>query len=369
MLDFLNLKQKAFGLDISDFSLKIAKLKKQGQFFSVASFKEVPLEIGIVRKGEIRDQEKLAEIIKRAVKEAQGEKLQTKDAVVSLPEEKSFLRIIQMPHLSGEDLRSAVIFEAENYIPLPMSEVYFDYQVITPLYNHLDHLDVLIVAFPKKIIDSYISCLKKANIRPVALEIESLSIARALIENGTSPHPVFLIDFSLNKTTLIIFSGHSVKFTFSLPVSSQEFTEAVVRAMKIDLIKAENLKKKYGLEGKSEKTGEEVFNSLIPPLTDLSEQIKKYLDYYRTRPEHEHLPPNGTKEEVILICGGGAKLKGLSEFLSSQLKTAVKIGNPWVNILPPANQPKEKALIYEKEESLNYTTVLGLALRGIQEKD
>ncbi|MBL7142364.1 MAG: type IV pilus assembly protein PilM [Candidatus Pacebacteria bacterium] len=369
MFDFLNLKQKAFGLDISDFSLKIAKLRKQGQFFSVSSFKEMPLEAGIVRKGEIRDEDKLAEAIKKSVRDVQGEKLQTKDAIISLPEEKSFLRIIQMPKLSGEDLRSAIVLEAENHIPLPMEEVYFDYQAIAPLYDHLDHLDVLIVGFPRKIIDSYVSCLKKANIRPVALELESLAITRALIEKEVSTHPVFMLDFGLSKTNLIIFSGNSVKFTFFLPVSSQELTEAIARSMQIDLVKAENLKKQYGLEGKADKTGEEVFNALIPPLTDLIEQIKKYLDYYRTRPQHEHLPPDAIKEEIILVCGGGAKLKGLTDFLSSQLKIAVKIGNPWTNILPSASQPKEKALIYEKEESLSYTTVLGLALRGIKEND
>jgi len=295
--------------------------------------------------------------------------LQTREAVVSLPEEKSFLKIIQMPHLPKEDLGPAIVLEAENYIPLPMNEVYFDYQVIVPPQDHLDHLDVLIVGFPKKTIDSYVSCLKKANIRPVALELESLAVARTLIEKETSPYPVFLLDFGLSKTVLIIFSGYSVKFTFFLPISSQELTDAIARSMQIDSAKAENLKIKYGLEGKADKTGEAVFNALIPPLTDLIEQIKKYLDYYRTRAEQEHLSSEDMKKEIVLVCGGGAKLKGLVDYLSSQLKIPVKIGNPWVNILPPNKQPQEKTLIYEKEESLSYTTVLGLALRGIKEND
>jgi len=369
MFNFLSLKQKAFGLDISDFSLKIAKLKKQGQFFSVDSFNEMPLENGIVRKGEIRDEDKLAQALKKAIRGIRGEKLQTREAVVSLPEEKSFLKIIQMPHLSKEDLGPAVLLEAENYIPLPMNEVYFDYQVIPPPHNHLDHLDVLIAGFPKKIIDSYINCLGKANIRPIVLELESLAVVRALIEKETSLQPIFILDFGLSKTVLIIFSGHSVKFNFFLPVSSQELTEAVARSMQIDLAEAESLKIKYGLESRADKTGQEVFNALIPPLTDLTEQIKKYLDYYRTRTEHEHLPSEAPKNELVLVCGGGAKLKGLTDFLASQLKITVKIGNPWVNILPRNKQPQEKTLIYEKEESLSYTSVLGLALRGIKEND
>ncbi|MDP1538832.1 MAG: type IV pilus assembly protein PilM [bacterium] len=368
MLEFLSLKQQAFGLDISDLSLKIVKLKKRGQFFDLASFGEAQIKPGIVKKGEIRDQDKLAEIIKKTMREVKGEKLGTRNAIVSLSEEKAFLQVIQMPLLSEEDLKSAVIFEAENHIPLPIEEVYLDYQVVPPLYNHLDHLDVLIAAFPKKIVDSYLTCLKKANIKPIVLEVESLAISRALIKDETTTRPVLLIDFGANRSVFIIFAGHSVKFTFSIPVSPQSFTEALSQAMKIDLIKAEKLKIKYGLEGKSTKTGQEVFESLIPALTDITEQIKKYLDTYQTHVSHEHLPPNGKETERILICGDGARLKGLADFLSSQLKIPVEIGNPWVNVLSSTSQPKEQMLIYGKEEFLGCAAALGLALRGIKEK-
>ncbi|PIP24173.1 MAG: hypothetical protein COS25_02400 [Candidatus Nealsonbacteria bacterium CG02_land_8_20_14_3_00_37_10] len=362
MLEFLSLKQQAFGLDISDLSLKIVKFKKKGQFFDLASFGEAQIEPGIVKKGEIRDQDKLAEIIKKTMREVKGEKLGTRNAIVSLSEEKAFLQVIQMPRLLEEDLKSAVIFEAENHIPLPIEEVYLDYQVVPPLYNHLDHLDVLIAAFPQKIVDSYLTCLKKANIKPIVLEVESLAISRALIKDETTTQPVLLIDFGANRSVFIIFSGHSVRFTFSIPVSPQSFTEALSQAMKIDLIKAEKLKIKYGLEGKSTKTGQEVFESLIPALTDLIEQIKKYLDYYQTHVSHEHLPPNGKGIERILICGNGARLKGLADFLSSQLKIPVEIGNPWVNLI---SESKKEALGLSFEKSLSYATAIGLALRGI----
>jgi hypothetical protein len=41
------------------------------------------------------------------------------------------------------------------------------------------------------------------------------------------------------------------------------------------------------------------------------------------------------------------------------------LGNPWVNILPEGK--KETKLSFE--ESLKYTTALGLALRAIKEND
>src|SRR4030043_1477166 len=194
MLELFNLKREAFGLDISDLSLKIAKLKKTDDGFNLVSYGESPIKFGLLKEGEIRKEEELAKTIRDALEQVSGEKIKDKGVIASLPEEKAFLQVIQMPHIPKEDMASAVIYEAENYIPLPIEEVYLDSQIISPIENHLNHCDVLIAALPKKIVDPYISCLKLAGLRPRALEIESLSIARALIENETTDCPVLIID-------------------------------------------------------------------------------------------------------------------------------------------------------------------------------
>ena len=376
MLEFLTLKPEAFGLDISDLSLKIVKLKKRGNFFTLSSYGKEEIEPGIIKRGEIKDEKKLAEIIRESIKKVRGEKLKTNYVVASLPEEKAFLQVIQMPRLPEEDLKSAVIYEAENYIPTPLEEVYLDYQIIPPVYDHLDHLDILIAALPKKTIDPYLSSLKLAGLEPKVLEIESLAIAQALIKDGITTQPILLIDLGATRTSFIIFSGHSLRFTSSIPVSSSNFTEIISKNLGVSLAEAERLKIKHGLEEKVKiKIGEEktelkrergrIFEALIPTLVDLVQQIKRYLDYYQAHAEHEHLPPDGKGVSKILLCGGGANLKGLCQLLSLELKIPVEIGNPWVNILI-----KEKKEVAELsfEESLKYTTALGLALRGIKEK-
>lgn len=396
MLESLTLKPESFGLDISDLSLKIVKLKKRGQFFELDSFLEEKIEPGIIKGGEIKDEKKLAEIIRESIKKVKGEKLKTNYVVASLPEEKAFLQVIQMPKIPEEDLKSAVIYEAENYIPTPLEEVYLDYQIIPPVYDHLDHLDILIAALPKKTVDPYLSALKLAGFVPKVLEIESLAIARALIKGGATTQPILLIDLGATRTSFIIFSGQSLRFTTSIPVSSTSFTEIISKNLGVTLAEAERLKIKYGLEEKikinigDEKTNikkerGKIFEALIPALIDLVQQIKRYLDYYQTHASHEHLPPttfqknNSNKHKPqkvvgglppdgkgiskIYLCGGGANLKGLCELLSLELKIPVEMGNPWVNILI-----KEKKEVPELsfEESLKYTTALGLALRGIR---
>lgn len=377
MPDFFNLKPEVFGLDISDLSLKIIKLKKRGRFLDLASFEEMSLKPGLIKKGQIKNEEKLSEVIRETVRKVRGEKLKTKYVIASLPEEESFLQVIQMPKINEEDLRSAVIYEAENYIPLSIEEVYLDYQVISPLLNHLDHLDVLIAAIPRKVVDPYLSVLKKAGLQPLALEIESLAIARALVKEETSQAPILLIDLGASKTGFIIFSGHCLRFTTSIPVSSGGFTEIIAKNMGMELAEAEKMKIKYGLEEKVkikmkkenfEKRAEKgkIFESLVPALIDLVQQIKKHLDYYQTHSSHEHLLKEDKKVSNILLCGGGANLRGLPELLSLELKLPVELANPWINIFPPGKK-ETKTIPFAK--SLEYTAALGLALRGIKEKN
>ncbi|MBU4299413.1 pilus assembly protein PilM [Patescibacteria group bacterium] len=365
-MEFLTLNQEAFGLDISDLSLKIIKLKKRGEFLGLASFGEAEIMPGIIVEGEIKDEEALAKIIRDALKKVRGEKLKTKYVIASLPEEKAFLQVIQLPIMDEEDLKSAVRFEAENYVPLPIEEVYLDFQMVPPIYNHLDHLDVLLAAQPKKIVDGYLNSIKKAGLILKVLEIESQSIARALVKDELSPFPTLLVDLGASRTSFIVFSGYSLRFTATIPVSSQKFTEAISKTLKKDLAEAEKLKIKYGLKReKKDEWSERVFEAMIPALTDLIEQIKRYLSFYQTHTGHEHLPPDGKGVTKIFLCGGGANLKGLADFLTLEFKIPVEIGNPWVNILPkPLKEVPE--LPYEK--SLSYTTALGLAMRGVREK-
>jgi type IV pilus assembly protein PilM len=375
MLEFLTLKPKAFGLDISDLSLKITQLKKSRNFFDLASFSEVEIKPGTIKGGEIKDEKALIQILKKALASAKGEKLKTKYVVASLPEEKAFLQVIQMPKMKEEELKSAVVYEAENYIPLPIEEVYLDSQIVPPAHNHLDHFDVLITALPKKTVDPYLSSLKKAGLKPVAFEIESQAIAGALIKNEVTTSPLLLIDLGATRTGFIVFSGHSLRFTSSIPVSSQDFTEIISKTLGVSLAEAEKLKIKHGLQSRIKK-GREIFEALIPALTDLTEQIKKYLIYYQTHTSHEHLPPAQKGEarplrgrpddkgvKKIFLCGGGANLKGLTNFLSSQLKIPVEIGNPWINILADPSKGLAKLPL---ESALGYTTALGLALRGVK---
>lgn len=362
MLDFFSLKPDAFGLDISTLSLKIVKLEKKGRFFDLVSAAKAGLEPGIIEEGELKDENRFTGILKKTLSEVKGKKLETRYVVASLPEQKAFLQVIQLPKMKEEELKKAVYFEAENYVPLPIEEVELDCQFVQPLHDHLDHSDVLIAALPRKVIIPYVRCLKDVGLQPLALEITPLSLARALVKDEKAAVPLLLIDFGAAETSLLIFSGYNVRFSSSIPISSLTITENIAKTLKIDFKEAEDLKLKYGLEGTGGPEAKLVFEASIPVLTDLVEQIQKYIDYYHSHRSHEHLPPDGQLIGKALLCGGGAKLKGLLDLLSKELKFPIELANSWVNISP---SPQKSVVPLSTEESLAFAAAFGAALRGV----
>jgi len=356
-MSIFSLKPQAFGMDISDFSLKIAYLKKKEEIISLVSFGKEKIPPGIVKGGQIKDEDKLAEIIKRSLRNIKGEKIKTKYVVSSLPEEKSFLDVIQVPKLKKEEIESMIKFEIENHIPFQLEEVYFDFEEIEPSFGNIKYKEILITATPKDIVDAYVRTFKKAGLQPLALEIECSAIVRSLIKENKPKKPILIIDFGETRTTFIIYSGKSLRLTSTIPFSSQLLTEALARQLKISLNEAEKLKIKEGLEG-----SKKVAKILSAQLNKLMKEIKNHLDYYRSHEIKEQIMRDGRKMEKILLCGEGANLKGLTDFIESNLKITAELGNPWVNIL---KEPLKEipGLTYKK--SLGYTTALGLALRSL----
>lgn len=364
MLKFLNLQPEIFGLDINDLSLKIVKLRKERGGFKLVSLNEVPVRPGIVKEGAIRDKEGLANIIKFAVNTVKGEKLANNYMVMSLPEEKSFSQVIQMPKMTEKELRSAVPFEAENYIPLTIDKVYWDFQVID---SHKDgetnHVDLLINVMPKPIVDAYVYSAKKAGLVPYILEVESQAIVSALVKEKQIIPPTIFIDLGQDNTSFIIFSGGSIRFTSSLSVYSGQMTQTISDKLKVNLKEAEQLKIKCGLlPGKEKKYN--LKECLDPILYNLADEIKRYISFYKGHVSHEYFSSDKKIEKVIL-SGGGANLKGLPEFLFNELKIPIEFGNPFINM----EVQRGRGLKIPPQRALSFTTAIGLALRGANDEN
>lgn len=360
MFDLFDSKIRGFGIDLSDLSIKIIDLKKHNGGFKLASFGREEIPVGLIEGGEIKKEEELIGIIRKAVNGTKGEPLKNGYCAVSLPETESFVRLVHLPLMSQEEAGEAIKWEIEANIPMALPEIYYDWHIIESAKGHSDHLDVLVGVLPKKTVDPYLTVLKKAGLKPFVFEIESLAITRALIAGDCCDKPLLIIDFGAKKTSLVIFSGRAVYFTASLPISNTSMIATLSEKLNVDLVKARQIKIEQGL-GYNNPDGP-VMQALAPVLEEMTVKIKEYINYYQ-----EHFPPApGLQTNIIndvIICGGGANFDGLLEFLSEKLRLTVSLGNPWINVFKEL--PKEIPGL-PLSEAPSFTTAIGLALRGWQ---
>jgi len=350
-------KKKTIGIDISDFSVKIIGLEKRGNEIKIFYFQKEEIPENAIEKGEIKDGKMATEAMQKIFLKLKEKKINFKKGAISLPEEKSFVDIIKLPVLKEEErLASMVAMEAENIIPFPLSDVYFDFEKVETTAKLLKCQEVILTACPQKIVDSYIDIFQAVGFLPTAIEVESFSIARAITEKDFFYSPFLFDDFGETRTTLGIFAGKNLRFTSTIQTSSGQLTKSIADFLDISLANAEELKQKEGLLGKKE-----VFEAMIPFLTDMIEQMKHYIDYYQTHSEKCQEFSNKKSFKKILFCGEGANLKGIIEFLSKELDLEVEKADPLVNL-----SIKHSLLGFTKEKALGFTTAIGLALRGFE---
>ena len=373
MVEFLSLSNKSFGLEITDTSVRLMEVARRGNKIAavVAGWAQIPE--GAVKDGNIKNEEKLVLAIKEAMAKSAGGKITTRRVVMSLPENKAFLQVIKMPKLNDRDLRDAVVFEAENYIPLPLEKVYLDFEKVAPFFPDPDgdSEEILIVAFPREAIDSRISAATAAGLVPVALELESQAVLRALSFGRVIESPSIIIQVGDAKTNLIVYSENSIRFTFSIPISNHYFLKTIAASAKVDMDMAAFLKLRYGIEefsnfpqgGKvidpsNDGNRRKVFEALVPGLVDFAQQIKKCVQYYQGHNNSQN--PGKEASDKILICGSGSDLKGLAGFISLKLNSPVERALPLI----------DAKLIESKlggKDLCSFSVVVGLAMRSLVE--
>ncbi len=274
-----------------------------------------------------------------------------KRVVCNLPEEKVFIRIIQLPKMKESELEKAINWEAEANIPLVIDEAYLGWQVIDPIFEHIDHLDILIAAAPRTLVDNYLSFLRKSGLEPIALEPESASIIRSIMTKDDLT-PSIIVDLGAVGSNFVIFSALAIRFTSHIKISGQLFNKAIMKELKVSEKEADKLKINVGLDKKKEKGM--VYNALEPIIDDLAKQINDYIVFYHEHATHVH-GPDGAIGQIIL-CGGDSLLLNLPELLSEKLKLPVKMGNSLINV-------SSKGISLPKKESFTYATAIGLALK------
>lgn len=350
-------KQALFGLDIGQHTAKFLQLKQVGKKYGLVGLGSVTLENSTVIEGVIAEPEQLAEKLRDGLKRAEIGKITARSVAAGLPQAYLFSRIISLPSMAQDKLSEAVHWEAQQYIPMPMNDLYLDYEIVTTLKDDKGEpreYEILLVAAPRAIIDSYMKLFEFMQLIPHSLETTLAANIRALHPHGSQDAAVVVIDAGSTATDMAIVTD-VVRVTTTIAFGGDSLTYDLTQKLKIAEANAIEIKTKFGIgpSGLQPK----ILAAVGPRLNTLITEVQKLIKYYHERGQTEKTQ----SIQRILLTGGVSRMPGFAEYLSAHTKLPVDISSPW------DHQPMKKAQPLPHTTATAYTTAFGLALREFAE--
>lgn len=340
-----------FGLDLSFKSAKLAQINGEtdGKYL-LSNVGQGELDRPITDLKDENTKKAFAENIK-VIRDSAG--ITTKKAVVSLPESTIFSKVIAVPDLPEEQLEKVIFFEARNHLPVPPEEVQLDYIPIAKktLDDGRKIQQILLIAAPKTLVNTYLEVLASAGIEVLALETESLASARTMTLAGELKQGTLVVDFGAQGIAVSVLKGKDMVFSQNISTGSDALTAAIAKDYNLDLRQAEQYKRTYGLlenqlEGR-------IAKSIMPMMQIINNELNKTINFIRI-----NLADFAPTE--VVLTGDGALLPGLATFLSLNLGLPVRLFDPASAL---ALSQSVQADI-EKYNLIGFTVAIGLALKS-----
>lgn len=339
-----------FGLDIGFSTVKAMQLDSSGKQHRLVGYGIGAFDSKAIEDGVIIDHTSVAKsMVELFDKHIIGE-INTRRVALAIPASRTFTRTINLPPIKDDEITEAVKLEAEQYIPMPIEELYLDHIII----NRDDKgTEVLAVATPKKIVDSQMQLVRMLGLEPIGFDTSILAAARVFEKQDEhNDIPAVLIDFGSMSADITV-HDKTVIVTGTIPHGGDIFTDLIAKKLGVSREESHVIKTKYGI-GKSKKQPE-ILEVLKPAIDQLAKEIRRMIRYHEER--------SGSQQKIgqIIAMGGGANMPGLSDYLTNVIRLPVRTCEPWQTFQMHKLQPPS---ILEKSM---YVTVAGLAL--IQPKE
>ncbi|MEK7542328.1 MAG: type IV pilus assembly protein PilM [Patescibacteria group bacterium] len=336
------------GIDIGSSALRVVALGGWGDRRTLKNYGEIRMRT--MYKEPFRSFEKsalllstndIAKALRGIMEEAH---IQEKKAIFAISDFSSFFTTFELPRMKEQELGEAVRFEARRHVPLPLSEVVLDWQMLEKTADQ--HSRILLVAVPKEVINYYEEIARFADLQLIALEAEIFGNIRSYLKE--EKEPAVLIDIGSHTTTVSVVANNLLRISHSLNVGGNTFTERVAASLSIDSEKAELEKIQKGIH-----LVQGNVRVLVPVVDIITTEIKRVLEGFE-------LQRIGTVRKIVL-SGGAAKLPGLREYLEKQFKKRTEIIAPFRDIMYP---PLFEEVISDMGPA--YAVAVGMALRGFE---
>ncbi len=347
----------AVGLDISTGSIKVAELQIARGEPVLSNLGVVNLPEGVIGDGEIEDPVTLSNMLKELWSRTG---IRHRRVILGVANQKVIVRPIEIPYMEAEELESALRFQVQEFIPIPVEDAILDFDIIEEFMTSEDQrmLSVLLVAAYKDMVQSFVDTVRSAGLTAIAIDLKAFALPRALLprafpgltEAGEEAEAICIINVGGGTTNMVIVKEGVPRFARILLRGGDDFTRNLMDRLDLDAGEAEQIK--LGLAA-----NEDAAALMRQEIYRFVGEIRRSLDYFVTQTGERNL-------RKIVLAGMGARIINLPQELNQGLRLPVEIGRSFQNVqlgkLPFT--PEELA---EIEPSVAVS--VGLALREVME--
>jgi type IV pilus assembly protein PilM len=240
------------------------------------------------------------------------------------------VRYITMMQMSDAELRQAIRFESDKYLPFDTDEVVLDCQRLKrkpPATSDSgsrsdDQMSVVLAACRTSAVEEQMREITRHGLVPVAVDVDLFALANAwelcgladaaLEEADERAHA--LVDIGATGTSINVLACNETCFSREIGIGGADMTQATARRLGVDAFEAERIKREP--DGREA----EISRAITSVLEDLVSEISLSLDYVENR--------EGLRVEEVLLSGGGSMAPGTVSFIEQATGRTARTWNP-----------------------------------------
>lgn len=350
-------RRQLVGLDIGSSGIKLVQLKESRGRYILQKFGFKPLEPEVIVDGKVMDEGRVVSAIKELFQETN---VKVHQVAVSISGHAVIVKNISLPLMPEEELEGQVRLAAEQYIPFDINEVNIDFSVLGVPEASSDaqgEMSVILVAAKKDKIQELSELVRGAGLFPLVMDVDAFAVENmhAINYPDSQDETTALVNIGASVMNVNIVRGGASLFTRDIPLGGNRYTEAIQRELGLSYDEAEDAKKREHSAGSNLAAVSTVLDSVND---EVASEIASTVDYFKsTIPDAE--------VQHVLLCGGGAQVKGLVAQLSDRMQVDVAVANPFGRIDTSGSDVDQDALAVLAPMA---AVGVGLALRSVGDR-
>ena len=269
------------------------------------------------------------------------------------------VRYSRVPEVPDWQLRNLMGFEVQEIGDQSGAEVASDFNLL-PRPPEVAGEDVVLLAMSREsLLDEHIDGLQAAGGTIDAFSPNSVALYNAFVRYGVVQDDTVLIaSIGAESTDVVITRGADLLFARNLSGGAKLFDDALAQRLGMGAAEAEAVKIDHvdltpgARHGSAE--GEKATRSVLGAAGQITSLLQSTVMFCKSQ-----VKLSGLKLDRVLVCGGGAAVQGLPEYLSAGMGVPVERFDAFRVVDTSGLSPEEADLLSEHE--LESVVALGLA--------